>query len=74
MYKIIVATIMAITTFSWFAKHPLTEPEEDLPTNVPFIIKSNLPGTCTVSTLPKTADSERNASIVACKVQLYTDY
>lgn len=70
MKKIITFTIMAIATFSWFVTYHITEPEKDLPTNAPFIIKSNRPGTCRVSTMGTAADTEKNLPITVCKVQL----
>lgn len=59
MKKIITFTIMAIATFSWFVTCHITEPEKNLPTNAPFTIKSNQPGTCRVSIMGATADTEK---------------
>ncbi|MBN3051743.1 hypothetical protein H4F45_09700 [Pectobacterium brasiliense] len=70
MKKLITVTIMAIAAFSWFITHNTTEPEKDLPTNATFIIKSERPGTCRVSTMATVADTKQNVPIVACKVQL----
>ncbi|TKK15547.1 hypothetical protein [Pantoea agglomerans] len=74
MKKIITFTIMAIAAFSWFVTYSAKQSEEIIPVNTPFIIKSNLPGTCRVSVIPATADSGKNEPIIACKVQLYTGY
>lgn len=74
MKKIIIFTIMAIITFSWFITHYISEPEKDLPTNIPFIIKSNLPGICRISIMATTTDTKQNINVVACKVLLSTSY
>lgn len=70
MNKIITFTITAIIVFSWLVTHNTTKQEKDLPANVPFIIKSNLPGTCKVSTMATSTDTKQNILVVACKVQL----
>lgn len=68
MKKIITFIIVATAAFSWFVTYNTTKPEKDLPANAPFIIKSNLPGTCRVSTMATTADTRHNVPIVVCKV------
>jgi len=68
MKKVITFIIVATVAFSWFVTHNTTRPEKDLPANAPFIIKSNLPGTCRVSIMASTADTRQNVPIVVCKV------
>lgn len=70
MKKIITFIIVATAAFSWFVTHNTTKPEKDLPANAPFIIKSNLPGSCRVSAMATAVDLKQNVPIVACKVQL----
>ncbi|HID9884939.1 hypothetical protein I5R28_12370 [Serratia marcescens] len=70
MKKIITFTIMIIAAFSWYATHNITKPEKDLPANAPFIIKSNLPGICRVSTIATAVDTKQDLADVVCKVRL----
>ncbi len=72
MNKIITFTIAAIIVFSWLIKHNTTKQEEDLSANEPFIIKSNLPGTCSISTTTTSADTKQNIPVVACKISITT--
>ncbi|EOX0737505.1 hypothetical protein ACO67B_003994 [Salmonella enterica subsp. enterica serovar Newport] len=58
MKKIIIFIIMAIITFGWFVTHYTAEPEKYLPASSPFIIKSNLPGTCRISAMRTIDDSK----------------
>ena len=74
MKKIIIFIITAIITFGWFVTHYTTEPEKYLPASPPFIIKSNLPGTCRISAMGTIDDSKRSTSVIACRLKLYTDY
>ncbi|MCO4311853.1 hypothetical protein [Pectobacterium versatile] len=70
MKKIVTFPLMAIAAFSWFVTHNTTEPEKDLPANATFIIKSNQPGTCRVTTMATAVDTKQNVPIVTCKVEL----
>lgn len=70
MKKNITLTILGIIVLSWLVTYHTTEPRKNFPTNPPFIIKSNLPGTCRVSTVGTYADTKQNMSVTACKVQL----
>jgi len=68
MKKIITFIIVATAAFSWFVTHNTTKPEKDLPANAPFIIKSNLPGTCKVSSISTTVDTKQELAYIVCKV------
>ncbi|ECI4111993.1 hypothetical protein DPE81_24190 [Salmonella enterica subsp. enterica] len=70
MNKIITFTIVAMIVFSWFITYHITEPRKNRPTNAPFIIKSNLPGTCRVSAMATPVDIKRNVLTVGCKIEL----
>ncbi|HAU5789161.1 TPA: hypothetical protein JD367_04030 [Citrobacter freundii] len=65
MNKIIIFTIVSIISFGWFFTHYTTEPRTNLPTYAPFIIKSNLPSTCSVSTMTTSTDTKQNIPVVA---------
>lgn len=70
MKKIIIFTIVAIIVFYLFVAQNTAESKKDLPANAPFIIKSNLPGICRVSTIATTTDTKQNVPIVPCRLQL----
>ncbi|MDM2835786.1 hypothetical protein [Citrobacter sp. Cpo091] len=72
MKKIITLTIVAIIAFSWLITHNTAEPEKVPPANVPFIVKSNVPGMCMVSTITTTAGINKNLPNVECKVQTFS--
>ncbi|EBT3890038.1 hypothetical protein CJ802_21120 [Salmonella enterica] len=71
MKKIITFNIVAIIAFSWFITHNTTEPEKVLPANAPFIIKSNVPDMCKVSTITTSASINKNLPNVEFKVQTF---
>ncbi|EOZ7547539.1 hypothetical protein [Enterobacter hormaechei] len=68
MNKIITFIIAAMIVFSWLVTHNTAKPEKDLSADVPFIIKSNRPGTCRVSTI--SVDTKRGLADLARKLQL----
>ncbi|ELB6163907.1 hypothetical protein RH327_003771 [Salmonella enterica] len=75
MNKNITFTIVAMLVFSLLVTHNTTKPEKDPkdpPANAPFIIKSNLPGTCRVSTMTASTDTKQNIPVVACKISITT--
>ncbi|EAA8995520.1 hypothetical protein RS429_001227 [Salmonella enterica] len=72
MNKNITFTLVAMLVFSLLVTHNTTKPEKDPPANAPFIIKSNLPGTCRVSTMTASTDTKKNIPVVACKISITT--
>ncbi len=70
MNKIITFIIAAMIVFSWLVTHNTAKPEKDLSADVPFIIKSNRPGTCRVSTIAIAVDTKRGLADLARKLQL----
>ncbi|EAB6233625.1 hypothetical protein GSP63_004099 [Salmonella enterica subsp. enterica serovar Mbandaka] len=74
MSKFIIFTIVAMIVFRWLVTHNTTKLEKAPPANAPFIIKSNVPGTCRISTMTASTDTKKNIPIVACKMLLSATY
>lgn len=74
MNKIITFIITAIIVFICLVIYNTTLPEKAPPANAPFIIKSNVPGTCRISTMTASTDIKKNIHIVACKMLLSATY
>lgn len=72
MNKIITFTIVAMIVFSWLGTHNTTKPEKAPSANAPFIIKSNVPGTCRVSTMTASTDTKQNIPVVVYKISIPT--
>ena len=74
MNKIITFIIAAIIVLSWLITNSTTKQEKYFIANVPFTIKSNLPGTCSVSTMTTSTDTKQNIPVVACKASITTAF
>ncbi|EHJ8504961.1 hypothetical protein KAM28_002962 [Salmonella enterica subsp. diarizonae serovar 47:k:z53:[z84]] len=74
MKKITAITLPLLAIFILLFTEPQKKPEENLPTDSPLIIKSSLPGECRVTSLPSTNSVNIKNTVVACKIQLRTEY